>query len=260
MAYLCLSRALPGLAASAIATAALAGPAKGEPLQRSEPVPPELHLEMWSGGEVFAAVWSAYGGASWAPFGSVGEDGLRLRVVLGTGAYRHGQAAFSDVLIGYHKQLGPVTLKVFGGLTVAEHFPTEPTSMLAGTALGPKVLLETWWTISDKTWTSLDLGVALPHLHMAEPADTDRVDYTGRIRLGWRLWPELSIGLEGGAGGPLAPALPTIWQNGMARAGGFLRYEWASGEVSISGGVLVEGDGGEGHTHPFGTVSVLTRF
>jgi hypothetical protein len=46
----------------------------------------------------------------------------------------------------------------------------------------------------------------------------------------------------------------------VARAGGFFRYEWASGEVSVSGGVLTGGDGPAGHTHPFGTVSVLTRF
>jgi hypothetical protein len=153
-----------------------------------------------------------------------------------------------------------VTLKLFGGLTVAEHAPTEPTAMLAGTALGPKALVETWWTITDKTWASLDLGVALPHLHMAEGADPDRIDYAGRIRLGWRLWPELSVGFEGGAGGPLAPTLQTTWQDGVARAGGFFRYEWASGEVSVSGGVLTGGDGPAGHTHPFGTVSVLTRF
>jgi hypothetical protein len=94
----------------------------------------------------------------------------------------------------------------------------------------------------------------------ADRPDPNRIEYTSRIRLGWKLWPELSVGFEGGAGGPLAPTLPTTWQNGMARAGAFLRYEWASGEVSISGGLSSAGDARHGHTDPFGTVSVLTRF
>jgi hypothetical protein len=206
-------------------------------------------------------VWSAYSGASWAPFGSVREDGLRLRAVLGAGAYRGGTVAFGDVLVGYHKQLGPVTLKVLGGLTVAEREPTEPTSTLAGAALGPKAMLETWWTIADQAWASADLSIAFPHLHTTETGDDpNRVDYSGRIRLGWRLWPELSVGFEGGAGGPLASTLPTTLQNGLARAGGFLRYEWAGGEVSISGGVVVGGDERGADLRPFGTVSVLTRF
>lgn len=219
------------------------------------------YLEMWAGGQAFAAGWSVYSGASWAPFGSVRADGLRLRAVLGSGAYRGGSLAFGEMLIGYHRQLGPVTLKAFGGLTAAEHLPTRPTAMLGGTALGPKALMEAWWTINNKTWASLDLALALPHMHMAEQeADPDRVDYTGRIRLGWRLWPELSAGLEGGAGGPLAPTLQTTLQNGTAYVGGFLRFEWGSGEVSVSGGVSLDGDERAGHGQPFGTVSVLTRF
>jgi hypothetical protein len=263
MAHHCPS--LPGLTALAFAIAGLASPAQADPPKAPDAVAPQPWLETWSGGQVLGAMWSAYGGASWAPFGSVHEDGLRLRATLGTGGYDGGMAAFAEVLIGYHKQLGPVTLKIFAGLTAAEHLPTEPTSMLVGTALGPKALVETWWTMTDKTWASLDLAVALPHMHLAyahlaPQADPSRIDYAGRLRLGWRLWPELSLGFEGGAGGPLAPTLPATWQDGMAHAGGFLRYEWAGGEVSVSGGVLVGGEEREGDGHAFGTVSLLTRF
>jgi hypothetical protein len=264
MAYGCPSRVLQGLAALAAVIASLACRAAAD-----EPDPsPSPSLETWSGAQVFGAEWSLYGGASWAPFGSVRENGFRLRAVLGSGAYPGASVAFGDVLIGYHMQLGPLTLKLLGGLTVAAHSPTEPTSLLAGTALGPKALVETWWTITDKAWTSLDLAVAIPYMQtadgMADAVDPNRIDYTGRLRVGWKLWPELSVGFEGGAGGPLAPTLHTIWQNGWQNgqtfAGGFLRYEWASGEVSVSGGALLGGDEREGHTRPFGTVSVLTRF
>jgi hypothetical protein len=261
MAHRCPS--LPELTAWAVAIAGLASPAQADAPKGPDALAPQPRLELWSGGQAVGAMWSAYGGASWAPLGSIREDGFRLRATLGTGGYDGGMVAFADVLIGYHKQLGPVTLKVFGGLTLAEHLPTEPTSMLVGTALGPKGLVETWWTVTDKTWAALDLAVALPHMHLAyahltPQADPSRIDYAGRIRLGWRLWPELSVGFEGGAGGPLAPTLQATRQNGMAHAGGFLRYEWAGGEVSVSGGILV-GER-EGHDHSFGTVSVLTRF
>jgi hypothetical protein len=234
------------------------------PVARAEspsPAPSASHLELWSGGEAFGAAWSVYAGGGWAPFGGVHEDGFRVRVVLGAGAQVSGAVSFGDLLFGYHKQLGAVTVKVFGGVTIAEHYPAEPESMLAGMVLGPKIVGETWWSITDRAWASADLSVALPQMHAdVDSADRDRVDYAGRIRLGWRLWPHLSIGLEGGAGGPMASSLQTTWQHSMPRAGGFVRYEWGGGEVSISGG-LVGADGADtGFGHAFGTVSVLTRF
>ena len=59
----------------------------------------------------------------------------------------------------------------------------------------------------------------------------------------------LSLGLEAGAFGNLASR--------DGRAGGFIRYEWASGEVSASGGVT--GDIARPRT-PYATVMYLTRF
>src|SRR5262245_52903056 len=106
MAYRGPSRALQGLSALAIAIAALPASGRAEPLGPPIPVP-QPSLEMWSGGEAFADLWSVYSGVSWAPFGGVREDGLRLRAVLGTAGYDGGRAAFADVLIGYHTQLGP---------------------------------------------------------------------------------------------------------------------------------------------------------
>jgi hypothetical protein len=265
MAYRYLPRTLVGVPALSVAIAGLACPAQAA----SPGVPGAPRLEIWSGGEAFEGGRSAYSGATWAPFGGVREDGLRVRAALGAGAYRGGGIAFGDVLIGYHRQLGPVTFKIFAGVTVADYYPADTTSMLEGAALGPKAVLETWWTLTDRAWASADLSFALPHMYMqmhrgGQGNGLDRVDYSGRVRLGWRLWPELSVGLEGGAGGPLAPTLPSTLQStlqhGIARAGGFLRYEWAGGEVSLSGGILVDGDEREGQTRPFGTVSVLTRF
>jgi Cellulose biosynthesis protein BcsS len=200
-------------------------------------------FELWSGAEVFHRVWSLYGGGQYAPFGSIREDGFRVRVTAGTQQHQvHGTTSFSDLLAGYHKQLGPVTIKVLGGLTVANQSVDDPQAS-SGTEMGGKAVLETWWNITDRAWTSVDASWTTLH-------DV----YGSRARLGWRLWPELSIGLEGGATG--------TWDYDSARAGAFVRYEWASGEVSLSGGVSGDGprSGWVDVQGPFGTVSLLTRF
>jgi len=241
----CLALRGIGTVGAAVAALVLCGAAAhSEEPEAAEPPP---SIEVWSGGEAFRHVWSVYGGTTVAPFGGVRDDGFRLRGVLGYADYGKGVTAFGDLLIGYHKQLDAVTIKVFGGLTVAEHGSGLGELWLPpqGTEYGGKGVLEAWWHISDQAWASADLSFGSTHM-----------DYGGRIRLGWRLWPELSVGLEGGSGGTAEPDL-----RDTARIGGFLRYEWAAGEVSISGGWAAEGtwlerDG----PAPFGTVSLLTRF
>jgi hypothetical protein len=200
-------------------------------------------MEVWAGAEAFHRVWSLYSGVMYAPFGSVREDGLRVRAVGGYGDHSTGTASFADLLLGYHKQLGPLTIKFLAGLTVADRDLDDPHSALQGSQLGGKVVLEAWWNITDRAWASADLSWG--SLHAA---------YSSRVRLGWRLWPDLSAGLEGGAAGAL--------DSDIARLGGFVRYEWATGEASLSGGLAVDGPHSdwEGSHGPFGTISVLTRF
>ena len=154
----------------------------------------------------------------------------------------HGTTAFADLLAGYHKQLGPLTIKILGGLTVGDQNVDDPES-IAGTEVGAKAVLETWWNVTDRVWTSVDLSWSTVH-------DI----YGARARLGWRLWPALSIGIEGGATGS--------WDYDTARIGSFVRYEWATGEASLSAGFSGDGPGsGWVDVHgPFATFSVLTRF
>ena len=247
MAYsgsLLARRGIRGVGAVAAGLALCGAAARAEETEAQAPP----RVEVWSGGEAFQHVWSVYGGATVAPFGGVRDDGFRLRGVLGYADYGKGVMAFGDLLIGYHKQLGPVTIKIFGGLTVTEHASDLSELWLPpqGTEYGGKGVLEAWWNISDQAWASADLSFGSTHM-----------DYGGRIRLGWRLWPELSAGLEGGSGGTAEPDL----ERDTARIGGFLRYEWATGEVSISGGWAAEGTWLEREgPAPFGTVSLLTRF
>src|SRR5262245_33439002 len=93
-------------------------------------------FEFRAGAQAYQRVWSAYSGTTVAPFGAIQEDGLRLRLATGYGADTYsgpralgtrsqvikfnGTTSFADALVGYHKQLGPLTLKVFTGLTATD--------------------------------------------------------------------------------------------------------------------------------------------
>lgn len=222
------------------------------------PAPKTSQYEAWAGAEVFRHVWSLYAGGTYAPFGIINTDGIRLRAVAGYGAYSHasprwtgarvetftfhGTTTFADALAGYHKQLGSVTIKFFAGLTLADKDGDDP-ELMVGTDIGAKAVVETWWNITDQAWTSVDLSWTTLH-------DI----YGARARLGWRLLPTVSIGMEAGATGS--------WGYDTARIGGFVRYEWASGEASLSAGVSGDGPSSraEGVQGPFATINVLNRF
>jgi hypothetical protein len=179
-------------------------------------------------GPAYSHVWSAYSGTTAAPFAGIQEDGVRLRLVAGYGADSYsgpravgagsqiikfnGTASFADALLGYHKQLGPLTLKVFAGLTATDRQirPDDPETVIHGLGFGGKVALETWWNVGDQAWTSVDLSWG--SLYQS---------YAARARLGWRFMPALSAGLEAGAVGNL--------ECDIVRVGGFVRYELASG-------------------------------
>ena len=240
-------------------------PADGDWLD-GDTSPDHARLEMDAGGQGFSHAWSLYTGMTAAPFAGLDQDGLRLRAVGGYGAYAYsgpralgtgsrvvefnGVAAFADLLAGYQKQVGPLTLKGFAGLMVAEHWltPDDPETAVRGQGFGAKLALEAWWTISERAWSSADISWG-----------TLYDSYSARGRLGWRLLPTLSAGLETGAFGNV--------ECDVARVGAFLRYEWASGEVSASTGrsndSLLDGTQGSRLTQsstPFATFSWLTRF
>ena len=208
--------------------------------------------EAWAGAEAFHNVWSIYAGGTHAPFGSVFQDGFRLRAVAGYGAYRYpklsspgsfqGAASFADLLAGFHKQLGTLTIKVLGGITVTDRSVDDPNGR-NGTDWGGRVVLETWWNVTDRAWTSVDISWTT----------LDDV-YGARARLGWRLVPALSVGIEAGSTGNL--------DYDAARLGGFVRYEWTGGEMSLSAGIAGDGprSGSVDLDGAFATINLLTRF
>jgi hypothetical protein len=253
------------------AVLALAAAAAGSapPLRAADAVSSDHaipHIELYSGAEAFRHAWSLYSGVTLAPFGSILDDGVRLRAAGGYGAYTYsglrafgptshlvdfdGTAGFAELLIGYHKQLGPLSLKLYGGATASQHqiTPDDPETVIRGRGLGGKAVLESWWDIDERVWTSLDLSWASLY-----------DSYSARARLGWRLTPALSAGLEAGAGGNV--------EGDIARLGAFVRYEWAGGEIAASGGAasdaLLEDVGNPRALDacvPYATLSWLMRF
>jgi hypothetical protein len=93
---------------------------------------PAASAEAWAGAEIFGRIWSLYSGTTLAPFGPITADGVRLRAVAGYGDYRTGSVGFADLLLGYHAQLGALTIKVFGGAMLANHDAASPFSELDG--------------------------------------------------------------------------------------------------------------------------------
>lgn len=213
-------------------------------------------VEVWSGVDVTGNTVSVYAGSTYAPSESLLRDGIRLRTAAGLGRYRYeaiitgpggarqreisGEHEFADFLVGYQLHTGQATLKAFGGVTYSEHqlSPQDPGNKVSDGKLGFKTALEMWLDIDHRLWTSVDLAYA-----------TGNNDFYGRVRAGYRLTKSLSVGPKAGAFGNREFA--------GGRAGAFLRYEWESGELSISGGL--SGDIAE-PSNPYGLLNIVQKF
>ncbi|MDX2204790.1 MAG: cellulose biosynthesis protein BcsS [Hyphomicrobiaceae bacterium] len=214
--------------------------------------------ELWVGAEAYRNVWSLYSGVTWAPAGGLAEDGLRLRLVAGQSAFRYqaatgtarGAAPFGEAFVGYQAQVAATTVKAFAGVWGFSNIlePADAAAPWAHARLGPKLALETWTALSAAVWLSIDGSwSALESAHWS------------RARLGYRLSPALSVGIEAGQSGTR--------QASAARVGGLVRYEWAGGEAALSGGIAGDAWGlatgpqarADGLA-PYATLLLLLRF
>lgn len=209
-------------------------------------------IEVWAGADATSHTWSLYTGLTYAPFGPLAAEGLRLRIIGGYGEYRYqggaqvddatvnGSVTFADLLIGYQTKFAATTIKAFAGINAdLQHLdPDDPDNVVSGDEIGWKAVLEGWTDITPATWAALDLSFASAH-----------DSFSSRLRLGYRLWPELSVGVEAGAFGNA--------ESEAGRGGAFVRYEWAGGEISVSAGV--SGDIAS-PSNPYGTLTWLSRY
>lgn len=216
-------------------------------------------MEVSGGGEIGAHVWSVHTSTTMALAGwlfgvpqSIREDGWRLKVGAGYWDFarkdRQGfpattdprrtvrmSGSFAEVLLGYHKSLGDLTLKTYVGVDYAtssgryDGFVWQPEF----DALGAKVLVESWYNLTSDAFFQLDASWS-----------SRREEFAGRARLGYRIMPNLALGPElaywSAKSDPIYPA----WygsRDDLIRYGGFIRYEWPAGEVSLSGGMTDDG-------------------
>lgn len=228
-----------------------AGADTGRAPQRKVPA-----SEVSAGTDVTAHGWSAYTGFTSTFGGSILKDGWRYRITSGYGQYSYastrwtgaavvvvpfeGTVTFADALVGYQQTFGALTLKLFGGVSVQNHAvtPFDIENSVQGLSWGGKAVLETWLDIGERAFGQLDLAYTTAH-----------GSYAGRLRLGYKIAPQLSAGLEAGLAGSADYA--------SGRAGAFVRYEAAFGEVSLSAGAA--GDRSD-TTGAYATLNVLYRF
>ncbi len=121
--------------------------------------------------------------------------------------------------IGYQLRAGSLTLKLFGGIEAVEQrvHPRDPLNSVQGTEFGARIVAESWYEISPRWVASLDAAYG-----------TAFEDYWSLARIGYRLGPKLTLGLEGGALGNQ--------EYDAGRVGGFGRIEFSDLQVTLSGG------------------------
>lgn len=257
----------------------------------SPPSPNNSGREVWAGADVSSNVWLVYSGVTFAPWSGIHQDGFRFRAAGGYGEYQYSdrvpyfdlsggttravefraETYFSDLLVGYQKRFGELTAKGFVGVAAIGHdiSPTDEETIAIGDEVGIKGVVELWLNIGQNAWGSLDLSWASAHNTRA-----------ARARLGYRVWPKLSMGLEAGVnvdaqgecrisssgtGGCKLTDDQRIDPAGLldyARAGTFVRYEWGASEVSLSSGVLGDSFSSDSKVEiaPYVTVNWLTQF
>lgn len=242
---------------AAVAGAMVAGPARAaEPADTDTNSPAIQRYEVSAGGEAGKDAWSVYATATTALGGDVRQPGFRLRSTAGYGAYHYdstqwdgagqalrryeGRHGFADAMLGYHAQIGMLTVKAYAGAIMSSHeiSPLDPENAVQGQKVGLKLALETW----------LNLGV-VAFVQGDTSWESTFESYASRLRVGYRLSPDLALGPEFAIYGN------TAYDGG--RAGAFIRYEWTRGEVSASAGASGDTQDVDG---AYATLGVLLRF
>ena len=247
--------------------------------------PLSFTYETYSGADATRDVWLLYSGVTIAPFGGIYGNGVRLRASGGYGQYGYqghragdpkgtkrefsGQVSYAEALVGYQAQFGALTAKAFAGIAAIAHLitpldPIEDGGLLTqGLDYGVKGALELWLNLGSDAWTSLDASWTMAHQA-----------YAGRWRIGYRVLPTVSLGLEAGINGHLLTGDSVLSDGSLRdplrpqiRTGLFARYEWSSGEISASAGLansaydFTDNNGSVGGFEEiYGTINWLRRF
>jgi len=163
------------------------------------------------------------GSAPSAPTGRYDYDGALFDGSDYVATNFDGQDSFAAALIGYQFRPGAVTIKLFGGIEAEDQqvVPHDPNNAVQGTEIGFRVLVKTWYDISPRWFLSADASYG-----------TAFQEYCSLARVGFRVRPKLSLGLEGRALGNE--------EYSAGRSGGFVRLNLRRLEVTLSSGFTGE--------------------
>jgi Cellulose biosynthesis protein BcsS len=191
--------------------------------------------EFFTGFEASENYTSVYVGGGYAFGKGLYTPGWRLRSVASYGRYHYddallvgddlwpirfeGEAYFVSFLAGYQFHPGPLIVKIFAGLESNSQAitPRDPNNDVQGSRLGLRLQAEGWYDISPRLYLSTDIAYG-----------TAFESYRTLTRLGFRVKPKLSLGIEGGAHGNA--------EYDAGRGGGFARVNLYKTEVTLSGG------------------------
>jgi Cellulose biosynthesis protein BcsS len=194
-----------------------------------------VHTELFTGFEASNNYASGYAGGGYAFGNGLYAPGLRLRAVGAYGRYHYdgsvfdgsnfaattfdGEVGFAAALVGYQFRPGAATIKVFAGVEAEDQSitPRDPDNKVQGSEVGLRLAVETWYDLAARWYASADASYG-----------TAFQEYWSLARVGFRVRPKLSLGLEGGALGNE--------EYDVGRGGGFVRVNVQALEITLSGG------------------------
>ncbi|MEZ5924127.1 MAG: cellulose biosynthesis protein BcsS [Hyphomicrobiaceae bacterium] len=213
--------------------------------------------EVWSGTEVTENSWYAYSGLIYALGNDVLENGWRVRLEGGGGTYGYagrlplqppatddvwfqGTIASGEAAIGYQQRFGWVIAKAFIGASYVEHriVPDDVFNEISGATFGALGVFELWADFDSRTWGALSARY-----------DTAFATFATHASAGYRVLPDVSLGVEVGAFGN---------ENlDAGRMGALFKWDTDYGELTAAAGL--SGDYADPST-PYGRISWLVRF
>lgn len=157
----------------------------------------EPTLLFFSGGDAWQGGGFVHGGFLWSPAG-LSNEGLTLKILLGSGLYRYRSGALGGVEVmgrevsgaampGWRFKYDNADLTIFAGLDAQDHrlFPDDPSSRLRGRHFGLRGGFDFWYQPSAVTMLALDAS-----------ASSIAASYSARAAVGWRLFDALFVGPE----------------------------------------------------------------
>ena len=182
-----------------------------------------------------------------APVGLLHEDGLRLRVMGGAGAYRYrtgnvpggvnaAATVSAELMVGYRFSLAGTFITTYvGGHVENQSLATaDPGHAAQGTEAGIKLALELYRRFTPRIFVTASASVSTVHdAHYA------------RATVGYEFADTFALGIEAAVNGDARYDEP--------RAGVFVQSNLGSTGFTLAGGMLSNSDKGDGY---YGTLSV----